>query len=128
MLGPWVGSVLSVLCHFYHAHVTSLIKQAAKIDNTGMGVNFLNTTKSDIDFSDKLDEPIKNLDSMMSQAMASREIDMNSTFPPPPPQKTNKSSSNNFVTNLVIGGSVDISSEPITIETTESHNLKTIIC
>ena len=84
-------------------------------------------TPSDIDFSDKLDEPIRNLDSMMSQAMASREIDMNSTFPPPPPQKTNKSSSNNFVTNLVIGGSVDISSEPITIETAESHNLKTII-
>lgn len=84
-------------------------------------------TPSDIDFSDKLDEPIKNLDSMMSQAMASREIDMNSTFPPPPPQKTSKSSSNNFVTNLVIGGSVDISSEPIKIETSESHNLKTII-
>jgi len=84
-------------------------------------------TPSDIDFSDKLDEPIKNLDSMMSQAMASRKIDMNSTFPPPPPQKTNKSSSNNFVTNLVIGGSVDISSEPIKIETAESHNLKTII-
>ena len=84
-------------------------------------------TPSDIDFSDKLDEPIKNLDSMMSQAMASREIDMNSTFPPPPPQKTNKSSSNKFVTNLVIGGSVDISSEPIKIETAESHNLKTII-
>ena len=84
-------------------------------------------TPSDIDFSDKLDEPIRNLDSMMSQAMASREIDMNSTFPPPPPQKTNKSSSNNFVTNLVIGGSVDISSEPIKIETAESHNLKTII-
>ena len=84
-------------------------------------------TPSDIDFSDKLDEPIRNLDSMMSQAMASREIDINSTFPPPPPQKTTKSSSNNFVTNLVIGGSVDISSEPITIETTESLNLKTII-
>ena len=84
-------------------------------------------TPSDIDFSDKLDEPIRNLDSMMSQAMASREIDMNSTFPPPPPQKTSKSSSNNFVTNLVIGGSVDISSEPIKIETSESHNLKTII-
>lgn len=84
-------------------------------------------TPSDIDFSDKLDEPIRNLDSMMSQAMASREIDMNSTFPPPPPQKTNKSSSNNFVTNLVIGGSVDISNEPIKIETSESLNLKTII-
>ena len=84
-------------------------------------------TPSDIDFSDKLDEPIRNLDSMMSQAMASREIDINSTFPPPPPQKTTKSSSNNFVTNLVIGGSVDISSEPIKIETSESHNLKTII-
>ena len=84
-------------------------------------------TPSDIDFSDKLDEPIRNLDTMMSKAMASREIDMNSTFPPPPPQKTSKSSSNNFVTNLVIGGSVDISSEPIKIETSESHNLKTII-
>ena len=84
-------------------------------------------TPSDIDFSDKLDEPIRNLDSMMSQAMASREIDMNSTFPPPPLQKTTKSSSNNFVTNLVIGRSVDISSEPIKIETSESHNLKTII-
>jgi len=84
-------------------------------------------TPSDIDFSDKLDEPIRNLDSMISQAMASREIDMNSTFPPPPLQKTTKSSSNNFVTNLVIGRSVDISSEPIKIETSESHNLKTII-
>lgn len=84
-------------------------------------------TPSDIDFSDKLDEPIRNLDTMMSKAMASREIDMNSNFPPPPQPKTNKSSTNNFVTNLVIGGSVDISNEPIKIETSESLNLKTII-
>jgi hypothetical protein len=84
-------------------------------------------TPSDIDFSDKLDEPIVNLDSMISQAMASREIDMHSTFPTPPPQKTTKLSSNNFVTNLVIGGSVDISSEPIKIETSESLQLKTIL-
>tara|TARA_B110000483_G_scaffold162351_1_gene192391 strand:+ start:1044 stop:1733 length:690 start_codon:yes stop_codon:yes gene_type:complete len=84
-------------------------------------------TPSDIDFSDKLDKPIGNLDSMMSQAMASREIDMNMNFPPPPPKNTPQSSSNKFVTNLVIGDNVDISSEPIKIETTESLQLKTIL-
>ena len=84
-------------------------------------------TPSDIDFSDKLDKPIGNLDSMMSQAMASREIDMNMNFPPPPPKNTPQSSSNKFVTNLVIGDNVDISSEPIKIETAESLQLKTIL-
>tara|TARA_R110002072_G_scaffold118547_10_gene250312 strand:+ start:2502 stop:3191 length:690 start_codon:yes stop_codon:yes gene_type:complete len=84
-------------------------------------------TPSDIDFSDKLDKPIGNLDSMMSQAMASREIDMNMNFPPPPPKNTPQASSNKFVTNLVIGDTVDISSEPIKIETAESLQLKTIL-
>jgi hypothetical protein len=84
-------------------------------------------TPSDIDFSDKLDQPIGNLDSMMSQAMASREIDMNMNFPPPPPKNTPQASSNKFVTNLVIGDNVDISSEPIRIETAESLQLKTIL-
>ena len=84
-------------------------------------------TPSDIDFSDKLDKPIGNLDSMMSQAMASREIDMNMNFPPPPPKNTPQASSNKFVTNLVIGDNVDISSESIKIETTESLQLKTIL-
>jgi hypothetical protein len=84
-------------------------------------------TPSDIDFSDKLDKPIGNLDSMMSQAMASREIDMNMNFPPPPPKNTPQASSNKFVTNLVIGDNVDISSEPIKIETAESLQLKTIL-
>jgi hypothetical protein len=84
-------------------------------------------TPSDIDFSDKLDQPIGNLDSMMSQAMASREIDMNMNFPPPPPKNTPQASSNKFVTNLVIGDTVDISSEPIKIETAESLQLKTIL-
>ena len=84
-------------------------------------------TPSDIDFSDKLDQPIGNLDSMMSQAMATREIDMNMNFQPPPPKNTPQSSSNKFVTNLVIGDNVDISSDPIKIETTESHQLKTIL-
>ena len=84
-------------------------------------------TPSDIDFSDKLDKPIGNLDSMMSQAMASREIDMNMNFPPPPPKNTQQSSSNKFVTNLVIGDNVDISCESIKIETTESLQLKTIL-
>jgi len=84
-------------------------------------------TPSDIDFSDKLDKPIGNLDSMMSQAMASREIDMNMNFPPPPPKNTPQSSSNKFVTNLVIGDNVDISSESIKIETAESLQLKTIL-
>lgn len=84
-------------------------------------------TPSDIDFSDKLDKPIGNLDSMMSHAMASREIDMNMNFPPPPPKNTPQSSSNKFVTNLVIGDHVDISSDPIKIETAESLQLKTIL-
>ena len=84
-------------------------------------------TPSDIDFSDKLDQPIGNLDSMMSQAMASREIDMNMNFPPPPPKNTPQTSSNKFVTNLVIGDNVDISSDSIKIETTESLQLKTIL-
>lgn len=84
-------------------------------------------TPSDIDFSDKLDQPIGNLDSMMSQAMASREIDMNIDFPPPPPKNTPQASSNKFVTNLVIGDNVDISSESIKIETIESLQLKTIL-
>ena len=84
-------------------------------------------TPSDIDFSDKLDKPIGNLDSMMSQAMASREIDMNMNFPPPPPKNTPQTSSNKFVTNLVIGDNVDISSDSIKIETTESLQLKTIL-
>lgn len=84
-------------------------------------------TPSDIDFSDKLDQPIGNLDSMMSQAMANREIDMNMNFPPPPPKNTPQASSNKFVTNLVIGDTVDISSEPIRIETAESLQLKTIL-
>lgn len=84
-------------------------------------------TPSDIDFSDKLDKPIGNLDSMMSQAMASREIDMNMNFPPPPPKNTPQASSNKFVTNLVIGDNVDISSESIKIETAESLQLKTIL-
>ena len=84
-------------------------------------------TPSDIDFSDKLDKPIGNLDSMMSQAMASREIDMNMNFPPPPPKNTPQSSSNKFVTNLVIGDNVDISSDSIKIETAESLQLKTIL-
>lgn len=84
-------------------------------------------TPSDIDFSDKLDKPIGNLDSMMSQAMASREIDMNMNFPPPPPKNTPQASSNKFVTNLVIGDNVDISCESIKIETTESLQLKTIL-
>jgi hypothetical protein len=64
---------------------------------------------------------------MMSQAMASREIDMNMNFPPPPPKNTPQASSNKFVTNLVIGDNVDISSEPIRIETAESLQLKTIL-
>ena len=86
-------------------------------------------TPSDIDFSDKLDEPIGNLDSMMSQAMATREIDMNTNFPPPPPPPKNspKSTSNKFVTNLVIGEPLDISGYPIKIEAPESIQFKTII-
>jgi hypothetical protein len=83
---------------------------------------------NDIDFSDKLDEPIENLDSIMSQAMATREIDMNTNFPPPPPPpKNSPQSSNKFVTNLVIGESVDISGDPIKIQTPESLQLKTIM-
>ena len=84
-------------------------------------------TPTDIDFSDKLDEPIGNLDSMMSQAMATREIDMNTNFPPPPPKNSPKSTSNKFVTNLVIGEPLDISGYPIKIEAPESIQFKTII-
>ena len=75
---------------------------------------------NDIDFSDKVDQPIGNsLDTMMSQAMANREIDLNTNFPTPKP-KTRQQSTNNFVTNLVIGDQIDISSDPIKVESHEN--------
>jgi hypothetical protein len=75
---------------------------------------------NDIDFSDKVDQPIGNsLDTMMSQAMANREIDLNTNFPAPKP-KTRQQSTNNFVTNLVIGDQIDISSDPIKVESHEN--------
>ena len=82
---------------------------------------------NDIGFSDKVDEPIgKNLDSMMSQAMANREIDLNTNFPTPK-SKTRQSSTNNFITTLAIGDYVDISPAPIKLETGENILITSMI-
>lgn len=85
-------------------------------------------TPNDIDFSDKVDQPIGNsLDTMMSQAMANREIDLNTNFPAPKPPKTTQPSTNNFVTNLVIGDSIDISSAPIKVEPRENVLIASLV-
>jgi hypothetical protein len=82
---------------------------------------------NDIDFSDKVDMPIgNNLDSMMTQAMANREIDLNTNFPPTQ-SKIRQPSTNRFVTNLVIGDSVDISGTPIKVETDENIIIASIV-
>ena len=73
-------------------------------------------TPDEINFSDKLDRPIgSELDSMLSDAMARREMDLNS-FPKPPEASKQTTTTNSFIPNLVIGQTVDISNESIKIE------------
>tara|TARA_B100000287_G_scaffold432030_1_gene490460 strand:+ start:163 stop:924 length:762 start_codon:yes stop_codon:yes gene_type:complete len=73
-------------------------------------------TPDEINFSDKLDKPIgSELDSMLSDAMARREMDLNS-FPKPPEASKQTTTTNSFIPNLVIGQTVDISNESIKIE------------
>jgi len=78
-------------------------------------------TPDEINFSDKLDKPIgSELDSMLSDAMARREMDLNS-FPKPQEASKQTTTTNNFVPNLVIGQMVDISNESIKIEKIDNH-------
>ena len=78
-------------------------------------------TPDEINFSDKLDKPIgSELDSMLSDAMARREMDLNS-FPKPPDVNKQTTTTNSFVPNLVIGQTVDISNESIKIEKMDNH-------
>tara|TARA_Y100000994_G_scaffold140111_1_gene114886 strand:- start:631 stop:1371 length:741 start_codon:yes stop_codon:yes gene_type:complete len=76
-------------------------------------------TPDEINFSDTLDKPIgSELDSMLSDAMARREMDLNN-FPKPTEKNKSNTATNNFVPNLVIGQSIDISNESIKIENTD---------
>ena len=78
-------------------------------------------TPDEINFSDKLDKPIgSELDSMLSDAMARREMDLNS-FPKPPEASKQTTTTNSFIPNLVIGQTVDISNESIKIEKVDNH-------
>ena len=78
-------------------------------------------TPDEINFSDKLDKPIgSELDSMLSDAMSRREIDLNS-FPKHAGVNKQTTTTNNFVPNLVIGQTVDISNESIKIKNVDNY-------